>query len=345
MSDVQTRVGIIPEVRGASRAADEIAKIYHELRNGKKTVGEANTAMREYSGTIYSQRRAISLIKSEYRTTNAALMESMSAMRAVARAGRAVTGVYQTYSIMQIRTADALRDVRDTEDDLRRVSELRIRVSKDLGENSVYALDLMEQERRLKEQLQQETMDYNRAQKENIVGYVGMGLAILDVVPAISDLYYHYNIMKSVVGESIEATGLTGIAGAAAAAKAAIVGVKTELTLLAGLAATPIVFNIIKKFKEEHPELMTETEEPIGETPAPSSVAGRQGLDVWDIMFGESGRAGESGGGFGANKGLGGDGGGVRGDVVLESGGDVDVDVQTIVSVKQRDNPMELNLR
>ena len=232
MSDVQTRVGLGFDSSGASAVASDIGSIYRALRDGESTVKQANQALHQYTGSIYAQRRAIMMIRTEWRNNNAALLESMRGMMAAARIGRTLTNVYQTYTLMQIRSADAQRDIRNTEEDLLRIQGLRERAVRDLGAGSVYAIDLLEQERKITERLNEEKQDLVRAQRENIVGYTGMGLSMIGVLASSVDLYYHMKITKAILGGTWEMTALGKLGTALAARYAEAVALQNAIAAI-----------------------------------------------------------------------------------------------------------------
>lgn len=242
MSDVQTRVGILPEVRGAGSAASEIARVYQALRAGSIDVKSANEELRKYSGEIYGQRRALSLLRTEWRNNNAALLEGMRTLSGVARIGRTLTSVYQTHTLMQIRLADKTRDIRDIEGELAKTQEMRRKIVQDLGAENVYALSFMDEEERLTKRLVEEKRDLSRAQQENILGYVGIGLSIVDTIPSMVSIYQHASNLRTILGDtSWKAATLETLSTAAAGAETAIAAVGTAWTVLANLLGAGLV--------------------------------------------------------------------------------------------------------
>lgn len=238
MSDVQTRIGITPVVQGGAGARSELAALWTEFREGKMSVEQFNDEMRNTSGAIYAQRRAVMLMRTEYRNQRTALYEAMRGFRAVARIGKTITNTYMTYTMMQTRVADKTRDVRDTQEALASVQERRIRVVQDLGASNSIAMRLMGEEERLTTRLAEERRGLKQAQDQNIIGYVGIGLQALSVIPTMVSLARHIDLTRLYLGESWSYTGLSGIVTSAAAADVAILGVQTTLGALTAVLAT-----------------------------------------------------------------------------------------------------------
>ncbi len=211
VSDVQTKIGLQPEVRGASSASDEIRKIYDALRAGSVTVDQANEQMRQFNGSILAQRRAIMMIRTEWRNQNAALFEGMRLMRSTAQLGRTLTSVYSVYTLMQTRMQDKTRDVRDVGEELNRVQDQRLVLQRDLGTTNIYALSLMQQEERLTKRLAEEKRELKRAQDQNIIGYIGIGLQMMNVITTVVQMLTHFRNMQAITGGTWAFTALTNM--------------------------------------------------------------------------------------------------------------------------------------
>lgn len=248
MSDVQTRIGITPVVQGGAGARSELAALWQEFKAGKMSVEEFNQEMRNTSGAIYAQRRAIMLMRTEYRNSRAALYEAMRGFRAVATIGRTITNTYMTYTLMQMRVADKARDVKDTQEDLVKIQERRIRVVKDLGANNAIAMRLMNEEGRLTERLAEDRRGLKQAQDQNIIGYIGIGLQALAVVPSVVALARHIDLTRLYLGESWTYTGLTDLITSAGNAKIAVLGIQTTLGSLVKTLAVPLVVTVVVSY-------------------------------------------------------------------------------------------------
>jgi len=237
--DIQTRVTVGFGSSGANIIVSDLGRIYREVRQGKKTFEAANKEIRNATREIYTMNRAVTASRATWRASNAALLEGMSAMRSLQRVGRTGVAMFQTWTLMQIRAADATRDVRDTEEELTRARELRLRYTKDLGAASVYAQEMARREARLTERLAQERRDLTRAQRDNKVGLLTLGMTALDILPNLVSTYMHIKTTKALLGENWTLTGSLGAIATEAAAAAKAVG--TIEMALAALPATVMV--------------------------------------------------------------------------------------------------------
>lgn len=271
MSDVSTRVGIIPEVIGGAGARNELAELWRSFKEGKLSVEEFNNEMRNTSGAIYAHRRAVMLMRTEYRNQRTALYEAMRGFRAIARIGRTITSVYQTYTLMQIRVADKTRDIRDVSEDLADVEVRRKRVVADLGSTNAIALRLMAEEDRLTRRLTDDKRELKRAQDQNLIGYVGIGLQMFQIIPTMVSLKRHLDLTRLYLGEDWSYAGLQGIVSAAGAARVSILGAKVALSSLASLAAIPIAAYLTLEIRRQ----LMETE--YWEQPVPGVDPGLPG--------------------------------------------------------------------
>lgn len=239
MSDVQSRISIVPEVKGASAAASELGRIFRELQEGSKTAKEANAAMREYSGAIRAQSRAQSLIRTEWRNNNAALVEQMRILRSVSGIGRTMTNVVQTVTLQQMRMADETRDVRDAEMELLRVQGLRKTAMEDLGIKSVYAQSLLTQENALTRRLTEEKRDLRRAQVQNIAMWASTSIELVGVIPRLVDIVRHTDQIRAILGSAWNLTSITGLKGALGSALDVAKSLWDMLTSMPGAPSLP----------------------------------------------------------------------------------------------------------
>jgi len=248
-------------------------------------------------------------MRTEYRNQRAALYEAMRGFSAVAQIGRTVTSVYQTHTLIQTRMADKARDVRDTQEDLISVQERRIRVVSDLGANNAIALRLIGEEERLTARLTEERMGLKQAQDQNIIGYIGIGLQTLQVIPTMVRLNRYIDLTKLAMGETWTYTSLSGIVTAAGAAELSILGVQTtlgSLALLAGAGMTiPIAIEVTKKLMETEAWEEFDEDDPYREMHPKGGIDIGRLIDEWwkDVQedlndeFGGGGGFGEGGGG------------------------------------------------
>jgi hypothetical protein len=222
---VNTQIGITPQVTGAGTASAEIARVYQELRNGTMSVKEANFVMGQYSDSLLTQRRAITLVRTEFRDQYAATLEAMRGLQAIGSIGNTLMNVYNSFNLSQIRLQDQTRNLSDSQESLVEVQGRLRKVSADLGSDSVYAQALMQEETRLKKKVADDTQDLTRAQEGQNLQYIAMGLNLIGVVPKLFDLGMHIRNVK-VLTDGLTFSemigGLGKIPGVAAAATLAM---------------------------------------------------------------------------------------------------------------------------
>ena len=218
---LNTQIGIVPQVTGAGAASAEIARIYQELRNGSISVRDANSALRDYGESILSQNRALRLLGTEYRVSNAATIEAMRGLQALGSIGNTLMNVYNSFNLSQIRLQDQTRNLSDSQESLIEVQGRLRKVSAELGSDSVYAQALMQEETRLKKKVADDTQSLTISQQQLNIGYVSMGLSLVGLPQKIFNLYGHFSKFKTIIdGISFSEMlgGLAKIPGVAAAA-------------------------------------------------------------------------------------------------------------------------------
>jgi len=109
----------------------------------------------------------------------------------VGRIGSTMVQTFNTLSIMQIRMTTATANLRNAESELFRIQQQRVVVVEGLGQGSAYAQALIAREAELVRRVADEHKDLAIAQQQNIIGYVGLGLNAIKVIPALFDLNKH----------------------------------------------------------------------------------------------------------------------------------------------------------
>lgn len=218
---MNTQIGITPQVTGAGTASAEIARVYQELRNGTMGVKEANLVMGQYSDSLLTQRRAITLVRTEFRDQYAATLEAMRGLQAIGSIGSTLLNVYNSWTLAQIRLQTQTRDLSDSQTSLVVIQDRLRKVTADLGSDSIYAQALMQEETRLKKKVADDTQDLSRAQEQQNLQYLAMGLNLVGVIPKFFDLAMHIRNVK-VLTDGLTFSemigGLAKIPGVAAAA-------------------------------------------------------------------------------------------------------------------------------
>ena len=86
-------------VIGAEEAKRTLIDYFRAYEDGKESVKDLNTAMREQYGSLYGMRRALGLLKTEWRMQHAAWIEGARVMRDIGQIGRSLTSMWQAYNM------------------------------------------------------------------------------------------------------------------------------------------------------------------------------------------------------------------------------------------------------
>lgn len=236
------------KVQGHRETLGVMRNVLHEYQK-HATVSKENLAvMLEHRRALLAGRRAYSSIRMEYRVVNAQLIEQMRLLRSVSGIGRTVMYMWQAHSIAQIRVADAQARYADSQEEVARLEEIRAHYADVLGEKSVYYQDLTEKLTRTRKREADALKEVNRAQRDNMIGYAGMTLRAVELIPQLHMIYYRLKIISDLgkagagggfgallTGAAGMARGAAGVAagkvGAAAGAGAAGAGAAAFMTL------------------------------------------------------------------------------------------------------------------
>lgn len=203
-----TRIGI----EGEEDTVAALRDFFQTFKEGRGDIAAAETEMRNYSKSIYGARRALMLIRTEWRMQHAAWIEGARLMRDVGRIGRSITQMWTAYNVGQIRVERATRDVEEAVIELSEAQQLHTRYLRDFGEESIYTIRAHE---RLENASQAEKDARERlatAQRDNILGYVGMGLQAGELIAVLPMLRMHLHMLTSTLG--LTTTSVYGLATA-----------------------------------------------------------------------------------------------------------------------------------
>lgn len=163
---------------------------------GTEDTKRLNVEMRKLSGSVYGARRAAMLARTEWRMMHEAGIELMRVFGDIGRIGRNITQMWQTYTMMQMRVEQASRGVQEAQaevvmrqQELNRLQQQGITT----GEEYITAQIALNQATARQEQAQRQL---SHAQLENIVGYVGMGFQIMDVVRSLYIMQMHIHMVR-----------------------------------------------------------------------------------------------------------------------------------------------------
>jgi len=227
------------EVVGAEEAKRTLADFFQAYKTGKEDVKMLNTAMREQAGTIYGARRALMLIRTEWRMQHAAWIEGARVMRDIGRIGRNITQMWQAYTIGMIRVEKAQGDLRTATKNVGEAQDRYNRYLEVFGEDSLYTIDALNDLKDAEDEVEDATRRANDAARDFSIGLGGLALQGLDFLATLPMLAMHLKMVASTLG--ITKASITGVATAITALGATATAVLLGLPALA--AGVAIAFD------------------------------------------------------------------------------------------------------
>ena len=254
--------------REVIRIAKDVMQTYRDTGVVTKDLIQAE---REHRQSLLAARRAYSDIRLLHRQYNAELIESVRVIRSVAQMGRTAVYMWQAHGIAQMRVADAQARYADSSEKVAELEQLRTQYARDFGEQSVYTIDVTEKLERAIRRQEDTQKDLIRTQKDNRLGYISLGIAMLDFVPQSASVYMQLRRVKDM---------MFGVSTAAGTAKLAIRSIAAEYALLATALSAPIIATIFIKYVKERFEDTPYWMEPDITQPR----GARPGLNIWELM-------------------------------------------------------------
>jgi len=184
------------QVAGVENARRQLIEFFRAFKSGTEDVKTLNAQMREIAQPIYGMRRALSLARTEWRLTHQTMIEASRIMRDIGRIGRTITTMFTAYTVAQIRLAQAQRDYEDTVKDVAEAQERYNRYLEVFGENSVFTQRAYEQLQNAIERQKQAEEELQRTQQETVMGYVGIGLQIGELIATVPTMIKHVNDLR-----------------------------------------------------------------------------------------------------------------------------------------------------
>jgi hypothetical protein len=179
-------------VEGAEESKKSIMEFFEAYRSGKEDVRELNKAMREQYSSLYGMRRALSLVRTEWRMQHAVWVSGARVMRDVGRIGRTLTSMWQAYTLGMMRVEQAQRDVRSATMDVSEAQQDYNRYLEIFGEDSVYAKDALSKLNVAIEAEKAAIEAARKAQEDFNLGLLGLGLSFgsvgADIITAIGHI-------------------------------------------------------------------------------------------------------------------------------------------------------------
>ena len=206
------------KVEGADECIRSLRDYYRCFKEGIVDVKALNMGLREWSGQIYGGRRALSLMRTEWKLQHAAWLEGARVMRDVGRIGKTLVGVWQAYTIGMIRVDRAQADVRKTTKDLAQAQDVYNRYLEVFGEDSVYTIQALEDVESAQRANEDALKDAKKAQDDMNAGMLTFALSLPTVGADLITMVGHLRALKEIL------VGAGGVKEALVAAKLAISG-------------------------------------------------------------------------------------------------------------------------
>ncbi|MBM3291944.1 hypothetical protein FJY84_04630 [Candidatus Bathyarchaeota archaeon] len=221
------------KIEGVSEYCNSIGNVKSALLNHTMSVEQANTALSGLGKESQVLNRANNMMAAEFRANNAGLLAAGRALNDIGSIGRSVTQMWQSYSVAQIRVGDASRALDNAQSD---VLVLQNSLNRAMASGDIEQItNLTMRLNHAQNQVKKSSEELNKAQQDNILGYVGMGLQMANVLGKLPTLAMHMNLMKTFTIEQTAAT-ITNTAATYASAAADIahtVAIKAKSAALA----------------------------------------------------------------------------------------------------------------
>ena len=202
------------KVSGHRATIEAANKVMASYRNTGTVLKSVTDAQRNQSKALYAARRSIHIVRMQYRIYNAVLIEQMRLLRNVATMGRTILYIQNALNISAIRLTEAREREADATKDAAHYQKLYAHYTDVLGNTSVIALDMADKLTKAKEREADAQRDVTRAINAQRISYVGAGLAALDLVTQVHNIYMRTRMLKDMAGY----VGLGTAAGTGAAA-------------------------------------------------------------------------------------------------------------------------------
>jgi hypothetical protein len=206
------------EVVGAEEAKASLIEYFQAYKAGTQDINALNTGLKEQAGSIYGARRSLMLMRTDWKMQHAAWVESASVMRGVGQIGREITSMWQAYSVAQIRVTQAEQGVSSAHANVAILQdELNSLTAQGKASSEEY-YDTLIKLTEAQGALKLASDGVSKAQTENIVGYVGMGLQVSGLFANIVFMLPHLRLLTQLINAQTIATGLATVASYAHAA-------------------------------------------------------------------------------------------------------------------------------
>jgi len=187
------------EARGIQETKRQLIDFFHAFREGKEDVKKLNKEMRQIAQPIYGMRRSLTLIRTEWKTQHATLVETARLFRDVSSIGRSLTSMFRTYTVGQIRVERAQRDAADA---AKTVAELQDRYNRYLEvfcKDSVFTKRALEDLTEAKQAEKEATDLAAQAQNDMRLAYIGIALEAPTIISSFIDIGEHVKTLTALI--------------------------------------------------------------------------------------------------------------------------------------------------
>lgn len=173
------------------------------------TVSETTaTQLKETRAPILAMSRAISTVRMGTKLHYAEMLESVRLMQKLGTIGYKVTGMWQAWNIAQMRVSNAQQSYQQASNNVVVLQEELNRLQQQGITSGEEYIGIQIRLNQAKAEATRASNDLTRAQQENIVGYLGMGLQVTGLVANMVQLYTQYQMMQAIHGSVTAALGV-----------------------------------------------------------------------------------------------------------------------------------------
>jgi len=191
---LETEVHVV----GTQQFVRDLSECYHNILR----VGEATKAtrdqMREARAPILALRRAVVGMRTAYRMQHAAMLEGMRFMMSMGTMGKQITHMWQAWNVAQIRVTQAQEGYAAAQERVNLLQNEATSLQRQGVTSGKEYLDVQLKLNEAKAQAEARSKALAKAQQDNLIGYIGIGLQVTGLIPRIQDLYYHYKNMRNI---------------------------------------------------------------------------------------------------------------------------------------------------
>lgn len=199
-------------VEGANETIATIGALWKSYREGDITLGAFNEGMKKAGEATLSQRHANMLLRTEWRVSHATLLEFNRALMDLAHMGQTILTIWSSWTLAQLRMERLTKDHTDAVIGVSEAQSLYNQYLRDFGADSVYTLEASDKLNTAKSREKDVLDQITKAQTDNIVGYVGMGLSAVGVIAQVTMLRMHLSTTAGTLASTTSALLISKLA-------------------------------------------------------------------------------------------------------------------------------------